>query len=80
MFDVPQEDEGTRVNQKAQCRVGNTMLPSETPAQSEQKLWWGLCTGRRHQAAGRVSWAPHQAAAASGRSRASLLFTEFVNY
>lgn len=68
------------MNQKAQCRVGSTMLPSETPAQSKQELWWGLCTGWRHQAAGHVSWVPRWAAGASGRSRASLLFTEFVNY
>jgi len=68
------------MNQKAQCSVGSTMLPSETPARSKQELGWGLGTGRRHWAAGQCSWGPHQAAGASGRSRAPLLFTEFVNY
>lgn len=29
------------MNQKAQCRVGSTTLPSKTQAQSKQELWWG---------------------------------------
>lgn len=33
------------MNQKAQCSVGSTTLPSKTPAQSKQELRWGFTWG-----------------------------------